>query len=116
MARQVKSEGTEQPEVQIEPEVTKVEEVQIEPEVTKVEEAKSEPEVTKVEEAKSEPEVKKPTAAVTGKVTKKTRIHCVENVDCIVAGNRYKFPKGKETEVPDDVAAILSSAKKAFRM
>ena len=92
MARQVKSEGTEQPEVQIEPEVTKVEEVQI------------------------EPEVKKPTAAVTGKVTKKTRIHCVENVDCIVAGNRYKFPKGKETEVPDDVAAILSSAKKAFRM
>lgn len=92
MARQVKSEGTEQPEVKIEPEVTKVEEVEI------------------------EPEVKKPTAAVTGKVTKKTRIHCVENVDCIVAGNRYKFPKGKETEVPDDVAAILSSAKKAFRM
>lgn len=92
MARQVKSEGTEQPEVQIEPEVTKV------------------------EEAKIEPEVKKPTATVTGKVTKKTRIHCVENVDCIVAGNRYKFPKGKETEVPDDVAAILSSAKKAFRM
>lgn len=80
MARQVKSEGTEQPEAKIEPEVTK------------------------------------PTAAVTGKVTKKTRIHCVENVDCIVAGNRYKFPKGKETEVPDDVAAILSSAKKAFRM
>lgn len=92
MVRQVKSEGTEQPEVQIEPEVTKVEEAKIEPEVTK------------------------PTAAVTGKVTKKTRIHCVENVDCIVAGNRYKFPKGKETEVPDDVAAILSSAKKAFRM
>lgn len=92
MARQVKSEGTEQPEVQIEPEVTKVGEVKI------------------------EPEVKKPTAAVTGKVTKKTRIHCVENVDCIIAGNRYKFPKGKETEVPDDVAAILSSAKKAFRM
>lgn len=92
MARQVKSEGTEQPEVQIEPEVTKVEEAKIEPEVTK------------------------PTAVVTGKVTKKTRIHCVENVDCIVAGNRYKFPKGKETEVPDDVAAILSSAKKAFRM
>lgn len=92
MARQVKSEGTDQLE------------------------AKIEPEVTKVEEAKIEPEVKKPTAAVTGKVTKKTRIHCVENVDCIVAGNRYKFPKGKETEVPDDVAAILSSAKKAFRM
>lgn len=92
MARQVKSEGTEQPEVQIEPEVTKV------------------------EEAKIEPEVKKPTAAVTGKVTKKTRVHCVENVDCIIAGNRYKFPKGKETEVPDDVAAILSSTKKAFRM
>lgn len=92
MARQVKSEGTDQLEV------------------------KTEPEVKEVEEAKIEPEVKKPTAAVTGKVTKKTRIHCVENVDCIVAGNRYKFPKGKETEVPDDVAAILSSAKKAFRM
>ena len=92
MARQVKSEGTDQLEV------------------------KTEPEVKEVVEVKTEPEVKKPTAAVTGKVTKKTRIHCVENVDCIVAGNRYKFPKGKETEVPDDVAAILSSAKKAFRM
>ena len=84
MARQVKSEGTDQLEVKTEPEVTKVEEVK--------------------------------TVAVTGKVTKKTRVHCVENVDCIIAGNRYKFPKGKETEVPDDVAAILSSAKKAFRM
>lgn len=92
MARQVKSEGTDQLEVKTEPEVTKVGEVEV------------------------ELEVKKPTVAVTGKVTKKTRVHCVENVDCIIAGNRYKFPKGKETEVPDDVAAILSSAKKAFRM
>ena len=92
MARQVKSEGTDQLEV------------------------KTEPEVKEVVEVKTEPEVKKPTVSVTGKVTKKTRIHCVENVDCIIAGNRYKFPKGKETEVPDDVAAILSSAKKAFRM
>lgn len=92
MARQVKSEGTEQPEVKTEPEVKEVVEVEV------------------------EPEVKKPTVSVTGKVTKKTRVHCVENVDCIIAGNRYKFPKGKETEVPDDVAAILSSAKKAFRM
>ena len=116
MARQVKSEGTDQLEVKTEPEVKKVVEVEVEPEVKKVVEVEVEPEVTKVEEVKTEPEVKKPTAAVTGKVTKKTRIHCVENVDCIVAGNRYKFPKGKETEVPDDVAAILSSAKKAFRM
>ncbi len=92
MARQVKSEGTDQLEV------------------------KTEPEVKEVVEVKTEPEVKKPTVSVTGKVTKKTRVHCVENVDCIIAGNRYKFPKGKETEVPDDVAAILSSAKKAFRM
>lgn len=92
MARQVKSEGTDQLEV------------------------KTEPEVKEVVEVKTEPEVKKPTVVVTGKVTKKTRVHCVENVDCIIAGNRYKFPKGKETEVPDDVAAILSSAKKAFRM
>lgn len=92
MARQVKSEGTDQLEVETEPEVKEVVEVEV------------------------EPEVKKPTVSVTGKVTKKTRVHCVENVDCIIAGNRYKFPKGKETEVPDDVAAILSSAKKAFRM
>jgi hypothetical protein len=92
MARQVKSEGTDQLEVKTEPEVKEVVEVEV------------------------EPEVKKPTVSVTGKVTKKTRVHCVENVDCIIAGNRYKFPKGKETEVPDDVAAILSSAKKAFRM
>ena len=104
MARQVKSEGTDQLEVKTEPEVKEVVEVEVEPEVKEV------------VEVEVEPEVKKPTAAVTGKVTKKTRIHCVENVDCIVAGNRYKFPKGKETEVPDDVAAILSSAKKAFRM
>lgn len=92
MARQVKSEETDQLEVKTEPEVKEVVEVEV------------------------EPEVKKPTVSVTGKVTKKTRVHCVENVDCIIAGNRYKFPKGKETEVPDDVAAILSSAKKAFRM
>lgn len=92
MARQVKSEVTDQLEVKTEPEVKEVVEVEV------------------------EPEVKKPTVSVTGKVTKKTRVHCVENVDCIIAGNRYKFPKGKETEVPDDVAAILSSAKKAFRM
>lgn len=92
MARQVKSEGTDQLEVKTEPEVKEVVEVEV------------------------EPEVKKPTVSVTGKVTKKTRVHCVENVDCIIAGNRYKFLKGKETEVPDDVAAILSSAKKAFRM
>lgn len=92
MARQVKSEGTDQLEVKTEPEVKEVVEVEV------------------------EPEVKKPTVSVTGKVTKKTRVHCVENVDCIIADNRYKFPKGKETEVPDDVAAILSSAKKAFRM
>lgn len=92
MARQVKSEGTDQLEVKTEPEVKEVVEVEV------------------------EPEVEKPTVSVTGKVTKKTRVHCVENVDCIIAGNRYKFPKGKETEVPDDVAAILSSAKKAFRM
>lgn len=92
MTRQVKSEGTDQLEVKTEPEVKEVVEVEV------------------------EPEVKKPTVSVTGKVTKKTRVHCVENVDCIIAGNRYKFPKGKETEVPDDVAAILSSAKRAFRM
>ena len=104
MARQVKSEGTDQLEVKTEPEVKEVVEV------------KTEPEVKEVVEVEVEPEVKKPTVSVTGKVTKKTRVHCVENVDCIIAGNRYKFPKGKETEVPDDVAAILSSAKKAFRM
>ena len=104
MARRVKSEGTDQLEVKTEPEVKEVVEV------------KTEPEVKEVVEVKTEPEVKKPTVSVTGKVTKKTRVHCVENVDCIIAGNRYKFPKGKETEVPDDVAAILSSAKKAFRM
>lgn len=92
MARQVKSEGTDQLEVKTEPEVKEVVEVEV------------------------EPEVKKPTVSVTGKVTRKTRVYCVENVDCIIAGNRYKFPKGKETEVPDDVAAILSSAKRAFRM
>lgn len=100
MARQVKSEGTEQPEVQIEG----------------TDQLEVKTEVTDQLEVKTEPEVQKPTVAVTGKVTKKTRVHCVENVDCIIAGNRYKFPKGKETEVPDDVAAILSSAKKAFRM
>jgi hypothetical protein len=116
MARQVKSEGTDQLEVKTEPEVKEVVEVKTEPEVKEVVEVEVEPEVKEVVEVEVEPEVKKPTAAVTGKVTKKTRIHCVENVDCIVAGNRYKFPKGKETEVPDDVAAILSSAKKAFRM
>lgn len=47
---------------------------------------------------------------------KKVRIHCIEEVDCIIAGVAYNFPKGKEVDVPADVAAILNNSQRAYRM
>lgn len=47
---------------------------------------------------------------------KKVTIHTVDDVDCIVAGTPYKMAKDKTFKVPSDVAAILTNAKKAYRL
>lgn len=47
---------------------------------------------------------------------KKVRIHVVEPIDCIIAGVPYVFAKDKDVTVPEDVAAILTYSKKAYRL
>jgi hypothetical protein len=46
---------------------------------------------------------------------KKVKIHTTEDIDSIVSGIPYKFAKGKDVQVPADVAAILVNAQKAYR-
>ena len=70
--------------------------------------------VEKEEEIQKE-EKAAPAAQVKATV-KKVRIHCIEEVDCIIAGVAYNFPKGKEVDVPADVAAILNNSQRAYRM
>lgn len=50
----------------------------------------------------------------TGKKNIKVRV--VEDIDCVIAGVPYQFPKNKEVSVPSDVAAIFCFAQKAFRI
>lgn len=50
----------------------------------------------------------------TGKKNVKVRV--VEDIDCVIAGVPYQFPKNKEVSVPSDVAAIFCFAQKAFRI
>lgn len=64
-----------------------------------------------VKESKPAP-VKEATAPTEPKLV---RIHTTEPIDCMVAQVTYKFPKDKDVSVPSDVAAVLCSAKKAYR-
>lgn len=47
---------------------------------------------------------------------KMVKVHSLEDIDCIVAGQPYKYPKGREFQVPMDVAFILANAKKVYRV
>lgn len=47
---------------------------------------------------------------------KKVKIQISEPVDCIISGKEYKCAVGKAYNVPQDVAAILCNAKKAYRV
>lgn len=53
---------------------------------------------------------------LTRAVTKNVRIKTFEKVDCIVGKIPYKIDKDREAFVPSDVAAILVTSKKAFRL
>lgn len=48
--------------------------------------------------------------------TKKVKIHTLEDIDCLIAGNMISIRKDKDTEVSSDVAAILCYSKKAYRL
>ena len=47
---------------------------------------------------------------------KKVKIHTLEDIDCLIAGNMISIRKDKDTEVSSDVAAILCYSKKAYRL
>lgn len=60
---------------------------------------------------------KKGAAEATISTAKKlVKIRTSEEVDCIISGKTYSFSKGKEAQVPSDVAAILCYANKAYRL
>lgn len=44
------------------------------------------------------------------------RIRTSEPVQAIIAQVQYNFPKDKEVSVPADVAAILTTSRKAYRI
>ena len=74
------------------------------------------PAETPVEKEEIQKEEKAAPAAQVKPAVKKVRIHCIEEVDCIIAGVAYNVPKGKEVDVPADVAAILNNSQRAYRM
>ena len=47
---------------------------------------------------------------------KMIKVHALEEVNCIVSGKRYTIAKGKEVQVPMDVAFILCNAQKVYRV
>lgn len=47
---------------------------------------------------------------------KKVKIHTLEDIDCLIAGNTISLRKDKDVEVSSDVAAILCYSKKAYRI
>ena len=44
------------------------------------------------------------------------KIHTLEEVNCYIGGAHYSFAKGKEANVPLDVASILTNSQKAYRI
>ena len=89
----------------------KVEEVET-PEVQIPEEVNEETQV----EAKT-PEVKAPIEVGVPKSNQKNvKIQVVEDCQCIIAGQTYRFRKGEQVSVASDVAAILANSKKAYRV
>lgn len=47
---------------------------------------------------------------------KKVKIHTLEDINCLIAGNTVSIRKDKDVEVSSDVAAILCYSKKAYRI
>lgn len=55
-------------------------------------------------------------ASVVKTETKMVKVRAIEDVDCYIGGTRHTIRKDREASVPTDVAAILSSARKVFRI
>jgi len=73
-----------------------------------------EPEEVVVQEApKKQAPVQKP---VVNTQQRLVRIRTSEPVQAIIAQVKYDFPKDKEVSVPVDVAAILTTSRKAYRI
>lgn len=73
-----------------------------------------EPEEVVVQEApKKQAPVQKP---VVNTQQRLVRIRTSEPVQAIIAQVQYNFPKDKEVSVPADVAAILTTSRKAYRI
>lgn len=70
------------------------------------------------EEVAVQPEVEQPVKPVAKVNTseKMIKIRTCEVIDCYIAKQHYTFAKGKEVSVPSDVAAILCSSQRAFRL
>ena len=49
------------------------------------------------------------------KAVKQVKIRTTEEIDCIIGKKSYQSRKDKDLEVPADVAAILVTARKAYR-
>lgn len=47
---------------------------------------------------------------------KMVKVHAIEDINCMVGGNRYTAQKGKEFQVPMDVAFILANSQKVYRV
>ena len=99
-----KVEEVETPEVQI-PEVEGTE--------TQVEAKTPEVETTKVETSKGNNPIE---VSVPKNNQKNVKIQVVEDCQCIIAGQTYRFRKGEQVSVASDVAAILANSKKAYRV
>lgn len=59
---------------------------------------------------------KKENEAAVNTTVKTVKIRITEEVNCFIGGTPYQFAKGKEVNVPTDVAAILTNSQKAFRV
>ena len=74
------------------------------------------------EEAPAAPKAPKrpasPTAAKEAVLTgaKLVRVHTMEEIDCWIGGVHYSHREGKDVQLPADVAAILNSAHKVYRI
>jgi hypothetical protein len=55
-------------------------------------------------------------ASVVKTETKLVKVRTIEDIDCFIGGTRYTIRKDREASVPTDVAAILTTARKVFRI
>lgn len=54
-------------------------------------------------------------AVLVKKSARASTIYTTSEVDCWIGGVHYEIGKEKEAKVPEDVAAILTNCRKAYR-